>query len=340
MSDSQTTLRDALESSFDEVEAQQTNDAPVIEKPEVVPETTTEGRVRDEQGKFAAKQLESTDSQPVVEAPKLERPTTWKKEYLPIWDKLSTGTQLTPEEAVKLAAYNNQREREFQTGVSTYKTEAQNARQLQEAIAPFMPQLQQHNIQPADWIKNLGNAHHTLATGSYEQKVQMFAKLAQDYGVSLQSVGQVSQGGQVDPNQAQMMQTIYDIQNQVKSVTGWREQQEQSAIQSKISEFEDASKYPYFQMVRHNMAQFLESGEAQDLKTAYEMASAPLEELVQSRIPQSAAPQTNMQAVTKAKAAAISPRSSAPSGSQATTAKDRRSMLESEVEKLLGASRV
>jgi hypothetical protein len=337
MSDSQTTLRDALESSFDAVEAQET---PVVETPVIVSESPTEGRVRDEQGKFAAKQSEVTDSQPVVEAPKLERPTTWKKEYLPIWDKLSTGEQLTPEEANKLAAYSNQREREYQTGVSTYKSEAQNARHLQDAIAPFMPLLQQSNIQPTEWIKNLGNAHHTLATGSYEQKLQMFAKLAQDYGVSLGSVSQVAQGGQIDPTQAQMMQTIYDLQNQVKSVTGWREQQEQSAIQSKISEFEDASKYPYFQMVRHNMAQFLESGEAQDLKTAYEMASAPLEELVQSRIPQPTEPAHKAEVVAKAKAAAISPRSSAPSGTQATTAKDRRAMLESEVEKLLGASRV
>ena len=67
------------------------------------------------------------------------RPTTWKKEYLPIWDKLTAGEQLTPEESLKLAEYSNQRESEYKKGVSTYKQEADNAKSLVEAIAPFVP---------------------------------------------------------------------------------------------------------------------------------------------------------------------------------------------------------
>ena len=52
--------------------------------------------------------------------PSVARPTTWKKEYLPIWDKLTAGEQLTPDEALKLAEYTGvQRESEYKKGVST-----------------------------------------------------------------------------------------------------------------------------------------------------------------------------------------------------------------------------
>ena len=107
-----------------------------------------------------ASEQEVEDEKPQeIDKPKPVRPTTWKKEYLPIWDKLTAGEQLTPEESLKLAEYSNQRESEYKKGVSTYKQEADNAKSLIEAISPFVPELQKQNIHPAAWINNLGRAH-------------------------------------------------------------------------------------------------------------------------------------------------------------------------------------
>jgi len=337
MENAQNTLREALEASFDQVENVVETSTPSQETVDV------ETKPRDEQGKFAQKEeVKTVESAPQVEEEKPAniRPSTWKKEYLPIWDKLSTGQPLSPEESAKLAAYSNQRENEYKTGVSTYKAEAQQAKMLQDAIAPFVPDLQAQNIAPNQFIQNLGNAHMMLVKGTPEQKMNVFARLAQEYGVPLNAVAQTQQGGQIDPTVLQLMQELQAIKSQVSGVTGWRDQQENQQIQQQLSEYTDVEKYPYFEMVRGNMAQLLEAGKAQTLKEAYEQATEPFETLFNQRLEQVKAtqPHVDQQAVQKAKAKAVSVKSSTPSGSVTTTsAKDRRALISEAVDNLMGS---
>jgi hypothetical protein len=338
----QNTLRDALEASFDKVDIDNTDN---------ISEVTQDTKLRDESGKFATEKVEAKpeESQAVktdvieAEKPQISRPTTWKKEYLPIWDKLSTGQPLSLEESAKLAAYSNQRENEYKTGVSTYKAEAQQAKSLQDAIAPFIPDLQSQNIAPQQFIQNLGNAHMMLVKGTPEQKINLFAKLAQEYGVPLNTVAQTQQGGQVDPSLIQLMQELQAVKSQVSGVAGWKEQLENQQVQQQLSEYTDNTKFPYFEMVRGNMAQLLESGKAQTLKEAYEIASEPLETMVNQRLEQVQVktPQANQEAVKQAKAKAVSTKSSTPSGSVSTnSAKDRRALLSEAVDNLMSGARV
>ena len=81
---------------------------------------------------------------------------------------MQEGKPLDRAEFAKFAEYANQRESEYKKGVSAYKAEADNARQITDAIGPFIPELQKHGISPSAWINNLGRAHYTLANGSYE----------------------------------------------------------------------------------------------------------------------------------------------------------------------------
>src|SRR5690349_4374346 len=171
-----------ISDALDKIEVE----APVVETPQVVesPTETPEQvaqRERDERGRFAAKQEQQAEVPPVqVEQPPVQRPSTWKKEYWPLYDKLAQGQALSPEEAKKLADYTNERENQFKSGVSTYKAEADAAREIQGAMAPFMPTLQQYGIKPAQWISNLGNAHRILAEGSPQDRIRMFHQLARD----------------------------------------------------------------------------------------------------------------------------------------------------------------
>ena len=137
---------------------------PVVEKeietnePEIQAQDNSQDTPeRDEKGRFVSKDKEETsssqetmqaadddtelenESEPEPQKPAISRPTTWKKEYLPIWDKLTTGQQLSPEEALKLAEYSNQREAEYKKGVSTYRTEAERAKEIFKALDPYMP---------------------------------------------------------------------------------------------------------------------------------------------------------------------------------------------------------
>jgi hypothetical protein len=309
-------------------------------------ESSQESTDRDEKGRFKSKSEEassqdSTDQEPelVAEAgdaneEEIKRPTTWKKEYVEIWEKMEKGEPLKKEDFVKFAEYANQREAEYKRGVSAYKAEADNARQLTEALGPFIPELQKHGIHPVSWIQNLGRAHYTLANGTYDQKIEMFHRLAKDYGVQLNSDSlQMPEQAYVDPYQQQLMQQLQATQQQVQQLSAIREQEENARLMSEISRVSsNKERFPHFDMVREDMAQLLERGLAQDLESAYAKAVRMNDEaykLEQDKLLRSASTQASKaQQVAKAKATAVSPKSSTPSGQVSKVdAKDRRSLL-------------
>lgn len=345
----QTTLREELETQLSAAESAQQDQQAQVTPPPATQSADGEGdaqaaaqRARDEQGRFAkadqaaAQKAQAQSPAQSAQAPAasqaLPRPTTWKKEYLPIWDKLATGQPLTPEEARKLAEYSNQRENEYKTGVSTYKSEAVAAREVQEAIAPFMPKLQQYGIAPAQWIRSMGEANAVLEGGTPQQKLGLIAELCQRYNVPIQAIVQPQHPGQANPALAMqnaLAQEIQSLRQQLGQVTTWQSTQEASAMQSEVQRFmADTERHPHVEAVRDTMAQLLERGVAQDLQTAYDKACWMVDEVREAIISDRARALAQPQVVAKAKAAAVSPRSATPSG-QVTTqaAKDRRSLL-------------
>jgi hypothetical protein len=273
-------LRDQLTANLDAIEPAET--APVEQAPsepaaQVTPEPVeakpgrTAGRERDASGRLmpgAAKKEEAPQepvTAPIEAAPVKQRPprpSTWKKDYWGHWDQIDPS----------LAEYLVQREGEFAKGVSTYKQEWESAKPLIEAMAPFQQVLQQHNIQPAQWISNLGNAHQKLAMGSPQEKLGMFVKLAQDYQVPLDGLFTQGQDGKVylnanlqAPQQPQMSQSEIDRILESK-LTQWEIARELQAFQS------NKEKYPHYEVVRETMAGLLQAGLATDLASAYEAA--------------------------------------------------------------------
>jgi hypothetical protein len=259
------------------------------------------------------------------------RPSTWKKEYVQIWDKMEAGEQISKEDFTKFAEYANQRESEYKKGVSTYKAEADRARGYEEAIAPFVPELQAQNISPAAWINNLGRAHMVLSKAPYEQKVEMFQRLAQDYGIQLNSEGLGVQ--QTDPYTQQLLNQLNQVNQEVSTIKNRFQQEEQSRLMSEIERVRsDVEKFPHFDVVREEMAQLLELGKAPDLETAYKKAVRMNDDvwaLEQERLLAAAKQSSNKaQQVAKAKTVAVSPKSSTPRGTVNTTEKkDRRSII-------------
>jgi hypothetical protein len=298
----------------------------------------------DEKGRFKAQEA-STDQDSAEESDlvgeandvpdeEIKRPTTWKKEYVDVWNKMQEGKPLDKAEFAKFAEYANQRESEYKKGVSAYKAEADNARQLTEAIGPYVPELQAQGIHPVAWINNLGRAHMILSKAPYQEKVQMFHRLAQDYGIQLnQDALQMPEQAYVDPYQQQLMQQLQATQQQVYQLSAIREQEENARLTQEISRVSsDKERFPHFDMVREDMAQLLERGLAPNLETAYAKAVRMNDEaykLEQEKLLKSASSQASKaQQVAKAKATAVSPRSVTPSGQVSKgDAKDRRSLL-------------
>jgi len=321
-------FEDAEEGTLDPVEEAPAELEPVDDIAEEAKSEATEEPIKVAQDEETGEEVEET-----LEEPVLKRPTTWKKEYLPIWDKLNNGQQLTSEEGKKLAEYTGMiRETEFKRGLSTYKAEADRAKELENAIAPFQAEFQQQGISPAAWINNLGRAHMILSKAPYDQKVQLFHRLANDYGIQLNQDGNTVP--QVDAYTQQLMNQLNQVNQEVSTIKGRFQQEEQVRLSNEIERVRsDVEKFPHFDVVREEMAQLLELGKAPDLETAYKKAVRMNDDvwaLEQDRLLKDAKQQAiKAQQVQKAKAAAVSPKSVTPSGKVAEPGdkKDRRSLL-------------
>ena len=260
----------------------------------------------------------------------VSRPSTWKKEYVQIWDKMEKGEQISKEDFTKFAEYANQRESEYKKGVSTYKAEADRAKSYENAIAPYSQDLQRRNIEPTQYIENLVRAEQILSNAPYQQKVQVFQKLAADYGIQLNG-GQVTQ---LDSYTQQLMNQLNQVNQEVSSIKGRFAQEENQRLMGEIERVRsNVEQFPHFDVVREEMAQLLELGKAQDLETAYKKAVRMNDDvwaIEQDRLLKDAKQSAiKAQQVAKAKAAAVSPKSVTPSGkaTEPGDKKDRRSLL-------------
>jgi len=338
MSEENLDRRDLLEAALDAaeegtLEAPIEKDIEVAEKDDISKESAQE-EISAQDNEEIAEDAEPVEFKDEDEAPKekITRPSTWKKEYVQIWDKMEAGEQISKEDFTKFAEYANQRESEYKKGVSTYKAEADRARGYEEAIAPFVPELQAQNISPAAWINNLGRAHMVLSKAPYEQKVQMFQRLAQDYGIQLNGEGVAPI--QQDAYTQQLMNQLNQVNQEVSSIKSRFQHEENQRLTNEIERVRsDAEKFPHFDVVREEMAQLLELGKAQDLETAYKKAVRMNDDvwaLEQDRLLKEAKQSAlKAQQVAKAKAAAVSPKSTTPSGkvSNPEDKKDRRSLI-------------
>lgn len=347
-------LRDTIESAVNTVEESKLPpETAVIETPALTPETPaapqtaeaappatpgrTAGRPRDEHGRLLPGKAdpqakEAVVAQTPVVAPVVpvvaarKPPSSWKKE---LWDHYG---KLDP----TIQDYIEQREGEFAKGVSTYKQEYDSVKPLADALEPLMPTLRQYNIQPAQWITQMGQAHHSLVFGTPQQKLQMFSKLSQDYGVPLQAL--------YDPQAQQqflMQQTMQPPQPQQPDVRALvQEQMTQVRAEQDLQQFHSATGadgkplYPHYEKVRDTMAQLLESGAAADLKDAYGKSIRlhddiwEAEQQAKQAAAQKAAQESQARQVAQARSAAVSPKTATPGAEAVKTTKGIRSAVE------------
>jgi hypothetical protein len=334
MSEEQLDRRNMLEAALDA--AEEGYEEPV-EAEEIGSEDTAKESVEvqtsDADHEEPTEDIQAAKSEESHEEPqeKVTRPSTWKKEYVQIWEKMEAGEQISKEDFTKFAEYANQRESEYKKGVSTYKAEADRAKSYENAIAPYAQDLQRRGIQPTQYIENLVRAEQILSNAPYEQKVQVFQKLAADYGIQLNGNGQATQ---LDPYTQQLMNQLNMVNQEVSSIKGRFAQEENQRLMGEIERVRsNVEQFPHFDVVREEMAQLLELGKAQDLETAYKKAVRMNDDvwaLEQDRLLKEAKQTTiKAQQVAKAKAAAVSPKSTTPSGkvSNPEDKKDRRSLI-------------
>ena len=294
--------RDLLSQQFDEVEAEPAK----VE--------------RDEAGKYA--KPEPQEEPAAAEEPVWKRPpASWKKDYHEDWKAAPARIQ----------EYAYQREEQMKAGYEPLRAKAEYADQMQEVVQPFMQTISGVGIDAPRAVKALLEADHALRYSTPEQKLQLFNRLAQQYGVNLGQMEGLPQQTLADP-------AVYALQNELNAVRGevntWKQQQEQAQNQTLLGEIGQFSqKAEHFEEARPAMIQLLQSGMATDLQDAYEKAIRLdpnlFDAVQQSR--QADVDATKRAAANKAaksaRAAAVSVKSSTPGAATTTKAQDRRSLL-------------
>jgi hypothetical protein len=363
----QATLRDTVAATFDAVIPDADN-PPVVTEVKATPEPTEtaeakEARDRDERGRFtpktepAAAPAKQATTPPPSAAPAqaaaaepakpLQRPSSWKKEMWPLWEKLATGQALSAQESRQIAEYNLQREADAARGVSTYKQEWDRAKPILDAVAPYLPMYQHHGIDPGVQFARYAEIHKGLAMGNEQQKLGVLMTLARDYNIPVEKMfvqqnGQLFYNPQVQPSAPQPQAQAFDPRNIERTVQSviWKER-----AAAEIATMEkDSQRYPHFDAVRNTMSQLVEAGIASmdDLPGAYEAALALpqhrelLAEQQQQQAAQAEEERKAKQAaeVRRARAAAASPRSATPASAPAQARKGLRDTIAEQVDAL------
>lgn len=351
----QTTLRDTISSAVNTVEQTNVEKVEQVSQPPEQSQSVSE-RSRDEQGRFSPKTADKTNvtvtPAPVTTPkPKPQRPSSWKKDYWPHWDKLTAGQQLTPEEALAIAEYTAQREQDFAKGVSTYKSEWDRAKPVLEALNPITPLVQQYGFTDASqWLQTAVGTFRSLAGGNPQQKLQTFFQLAAQYQVPLEEVFEQDENGRfyLNPQRfqqvKQLAQPTQQPQQDVRQVV--KELLMEEAATKQVQELSsNKDQYPYLEQVRETMAGLLRAELVEDLKSAYEAAlrmpqHKDLFEELQAKQREADELRQREEAsrvVDQARAKAVSPRSSTPAN-PVKTEKDKglRSTIEDAINKVSG----
>ena len=215
--------------------------------------------------------------------------------------------------------------------MESFKTHAQKAKQFEQVIAPYQQTLQQLGMDAPTAISKLLQADHTLRYSDPIQKAQYFQNLAQQYGIDL---GQIHNIPQQDPQTQYLMQQLNELRQTQQMWQNSIQEQERSKANHELEQFASSDK-THFEAVRGDMADLLESGKAQSLEQAYEMAIWMRPDVRQTLIEQQRIEaQRNyeqQQRAARAKTASVSVKGSSPSsgGSQPPSG-DLRALLESQ----------
>lgn len=189
-------------------------------------------------------------------------PVTWRKEAAEKW------ALLPPE----IKAEVQKREDDMMRGIEQYKGDAAVGKTVLNVMQPYLPIMQQHNINPANQIANLMSAHHLLATGSQAEKTQFLQKIAQDYGISITTEADNQPGTWVDPTVANLQAKMQQLESKNAQQEYQQRQQVVQTVEKQVAEFAADPKNGHFDKVADDIGKMLKAGAATTLQEAYEKA--------------------------------------------------------------------
>lgn len=153
------------------------------------------------------------------------------------------------------------------------------ARSMYQAVSPYEAAFRSEGVSAPQYVANVLNVAYTLRTADPFTKAQTLATLAQQFGVDLKLLAPTTDGQPQNPELAALKQQYAELHNERQREKQEREraaqearQREEQEVQQAISAFASDPAHKYIQAVAPVMGALLQSGQAQTMKEAYEMA--------------------------------------------------------------------
>ena len=226
-------------------------------------ESKIESKIETELKADSASSVEKASSVNTPE--RLEPPQTWRKEVLENWDKLPRAVQ---EEVLK-------REGDIFEGIEKYKSKAEVADRYQGLMKPYEAMFQQYNIDPVHRVDQLMRTDYLLAFGTPEQKTQLAQRLLAEYGINLggSSVNSVpTETTYIDPQVDALQKELNGLKSQLNGFSQTQIETQKAGIQAQVEAFASDPVNEFFTEVAPQITALITSGQAKDLKSAYEQA--------------------------------------------------------------------
>jgi predicted NBD/HSP70 family sugar kinase len=173
-----------------------------------------------------------------------------------------------------------------------------------EIMAPFKSQFERAGMDDVGAVRQLLAAHDYLR----KDPANAINWLASQYGVDIGAIGNdpALEDEFADPQVKQLQQQVAQLTGFIQNQQTQQQSYEQASTQSFIDQFAaetDASgnpAHPHFETVRSVMGSLISSGNATDLKSAYEAAVYANPELRQAELERVAARQSQAKVKTEA----------------------------------------
>jgi hypothetical protein len=233
-----------------------------------------------------------------AELEELQAPNHWPKDFAAKFEALDAPAQHMFMERYKDLEGDYTKKTQ---AIAKYK-KRQDA--FDEIMAPFKSQFERAGMDDVGAVRQLLAAHDYLR----KDPANAIAWLANQYGVDIGAIGNdpALEDEFADPQVKALQQQVAQLTGFIQNQQTQQQSYEQASTQSFIDQFAaetDASgnpAHPHFEQVRSVMGSLISSGNATDLKSAYEAAVYANPELRQAELERVAARQSQAKVKTEA----------------------------------------
>jgi hypothetical protein len=257
-------VRAALNGPAEQPEA--TTPAEPVEKP-------SEGPGRDDHGRFVAKPEKGATFAPQTAEPEAPEPIQPKLSPPASWKAAAKAKFNTLDPEVQAEVLR--REEEMNRGLAQQETKSQRANRLDELLGPHRDRLALAGVDEFSYLGALMKADEMLRGPNAQQGLVEIARM---YGLQMLQGSQQQQQPNGQPPQSQqyadprLEQKIALLERQLQDFSSSQEEAALNEIRGEVDQFKADPAHVYFENVRLRMKGLIETGQAQDLDDAYDMA--------------------------------------------------------------------